>query len=107
MNTQETTFNGMKINGFAMLFIHLVILTAAIVACFFIGKNIFYGIAVLLIIAWLIIIAGYMQLEPNEARAMVFFGKYKAYQGERQSGQPHTHRHGAGVETERYLQGNV
>ena len=44
MNTQETTFNGMKINGFAMLFIHLVILTAAIVACFFIGKNIFYGI---------------------------------------------------------------
>lgn len=77
MNTQETTFNGMKINGFAMLFIHLVILTAAIVACFFIGKDIFYGIAILLIIAWLIIIAGYMQLEPNEARAMVFFGKYK------------------------------
>ena len=31
----------------------------------------------ILCIVWLIMFAGYMQLEPNEARAMVFFGKYK------------------------------
>ena len=77
METKETNFNGMKINGFAMLFIHLVMFTAAIVLCFMMRSAWFYGLGAALCLVWLILLAGYMQLEPNEARAMVFFGKYR------------------------------
>ena len=34
-------------------------------------------LSVCLCLIWFIMFAGYMELEPNEARAMVFFGKYK------------------------------
>ncbi len=77
METQETLFKGFKMNGFVMLFIHLIVVSAAIAACFIQGSEAMYGIGTLLSIAWCVLFAGYMQLEPNEARAMVFFGKYK------------------------------
>ena len=34
-------------------------------------------VSAFLVVVWFILLAGYMQLEPNEARAIVFFGKYK------------------------------
>lgn len=77
METKEFNFNGTQMNGFMMLFIHLVVLTAIIILCFwsiYFWSNI---IGVALMILWFIMIAGYMQLEPNEARAMVFFGEYR------------------------------
>ncbi len=77
METQETLFKGFKMNGFVMLFIHLIVVSAAIAACFIQGSEAMCGIGTLLSIAWCVLFAGYMQLEPNEARAMVFFGKYK------------------------------
>ena len=77
METQETLFKGFKMNGFVMLFIHLIVVSSAIAACFVQGSEAMYGIGTLLSIAWCVLFAGYMQLEPNEARAMVFFGKYK------------------------------
>lgn len=77
METQETLFKGFKMNGFVMLFIHLIVVSAAIIACFIEESEVTYGIGTLLSIVWCILFAGYMQLEPNEARAMVFFGKYK------------------------------
>ena len=77
METKETIFKGFKMNGFAMLFIHLIIVSAAIAACFIEGSEAMCGVGTLLSIVWCILFAGYMQLEPNEARAMVFFGKYK------------------------------
>mgnify|MGYP002557800521 FL=1 len=77
METQETLFKGFKMNGFVMLFIHLIVVSSAIAACFIQGSEAMYGIGTLLSIAWCVLFAGYMQLEPNEARAMVFFGKYK------------------------------
>lgn len=76
METKEIEFNGFKMNGFLGLLIHLVVLPVFI----------FWGVitsvptmilAGVLVIIWLLLFAGYMQLEPNEARAMVFFGKYK------------------------------
>ena len=77
METKEKNFSGVKINGFLMLLFHIVILPAFIVwmgmiqtVLSFIGL----GIAVLV---WFIFLAGYMQLEPNEGRVMVFFGDYK------------------------------
>lgn len=76
METKECNFSGFSMNGFAALFFHLVVLTGAIVAGFF-GSVLTCVISLLLIVLWLIVFAGYMQLEPNEARAMVFFGKYQ------------------------------
>jgi regulator of protease activity HflC (stomatin/prohibitin superfamily) len=77
METKEKLFCGFKMNGFVMLFIHLVVVCAAIIACFMQTSEVMYAVGVLLFIVWCILFAGYMQLEPNEARAMVFFGKYK------------------------------
>lgn len=64
-------------NGFLALFLHLVVLTGITVACFLMHMSVLYVFGVLLFMVWLVLFAGYMQLEPNEARVMVFFGKYK------------------------------
>ena len=77
METKEFLFKGFKMNGFAMLFLHLVVFTAVIVACFVVGGTMLYVAGGVLTLVWFILLAGYMQLEPNEARAMVFFGQYR------------------------------
>ena len=77
MDTKEFIFKGFKMNGFLMLFFHLIVFTAAIVGCFVLGGVPLYVTGGVLILVWLILCGGYMQLEPNEARAMVFFGEYK------------------------------
>ncbi|MBU3837627.1 MAG: SPFH domain-containing protein [Candidatus Phocaeicola faecigallinarum] len=77
MDTRELVYKGFKMNGFLALFLHLVVLTGAAVACFLPGFIALYIVGALCILAWLIFWSGYMQLEPNEARVMVFFGKYK------------------------------
>ncbi|HJA84460.1 MAG TPA: SPFH domain-containing protein [Candidatus Bacteroides intestinavium] len=77
METKEFIFKGFKTNGFLMLFLHLIVFTAAIVACFVWGGVPLYVTGGVLIIVWLIFCGGYMELEPNEARAMVFFGQYR------------------------------
>lgn len=64
-------------NGFAMLFIHLVLFTAVIVFGFWLMEVWSCVLSALLLVVWFIWMAGYIQLEPNEARVMVFFGKYK------------------------------
>lgn len=76
METKEKDFNGFKMNGFLGLFIHLIVLPALIYFGFItcVPTAVVAGI---LCLVWLVMFAGYMQLEPNEARAMVFFGKYK------------------------------
>lgn len=70
-------FKGFKMNGFVMLFVHLILVTAAIVVCCLEYAEWRYAIAVVLFIVWCILFAGYIQQEPNEARVMVFFGNYK------------------------------
>ena len=76
METKELNFKGFKMNGFLGLFVHLIVLPALIFFGFItcVPTAIVSGI---LCIVWLIMFAGYMQLETNEARAMVFFCKYK------------------------------
>ena len=73
----EIDFKGFRMNGFLMLFVHLVLMTAATVACFFADSPVLWAAGGLLALIWLIFLGGYMQLEPNEAKVMVFFGKYK------------------------------
>ena len=70
-------FKGTKINGFLMLFLHLIIVTGLAVACFILAIPFTFVLGGLLVLLWFILCFGYMSLEPNEARVMVFFGKYK------------------------------
>ena len=84
MENKEFTFKGTTLNGFLMLFVNL-FLTLASIALIVLGINIgesVCGITTgvsggLLVIVALIMWCGMMQLEPNEARVMMFFGKYK------------------------------
>ena len=84
MENKEFTFKGTTLNGFLMLFVNL-FLTLANIALIVLGINIgesACGITTgvsggLLVIVALIMWCGMMQLEPNEARVMMFFGKYK------------------------------
>lgn len=79
METKETTFNGLKVNGFAMLFIHLLVIPGLLVLLNYlvVFNALIFIIDAVVIIAWLIMFLGYFSQEPNEARVMVFFGKYK------------------------------
>ena len=77
MDTKEIAFKGFKMNGFVALLLRLVVLTAVVVDCFLMSNPVLFVIGVLGVIKWFVLFAGYMQLEPNEARVMVFFGKYK------------------------------
>ena len=84
MENKEFTFKGTTLNGFLLLFVNL-FLTLASIALIVLGINIgesACGITTgvsggLLVIVALIMWCGMMQLEPNEARVMMFFGKYK------------------------------
>lgn len=84
MENKEFTFKGTTLNGFLMLFVNL-FLTLASIALIVLGINIgesACGITTgvsggLLVIVALIMWCGMIQLEPNEARVMMFFGKYK------------------------------
>lgn len=79
METKETTFNGFKMNGFIMLFILLLVLAGSVAGFWLIkyigGWGALIGSAFSLLFCFLC--PGFMVIEPNEARAMVFFGKYR------------------------------
>lgn len=79
METKEITFKGFKANGFVMVFLLLVLFIGSIVSATYINK--YGGWAVILflttLLTSLLLAGGFITVEPNEARAMVFFGKYK------------------------------
>jgi regulator of protease activity HflC (stomatin/prohibitin superfamily) len=86
MTTENYTYSGWKMNGFAALFMILVIFAVAIASIvasvnFFAsgsaGEVIAAVAGVLLIITSIIMLIGFMMLEPNEARVLLFFGKYR------------------------------
>jgi len=79
MEAREFEFRGFKSNGFLMLFANFILITASVCILIFLSE---YGVwpvilGVLGIIKSLFVWAGFFQLEPNEARVMVFFGKYR------------------------------
>ena len=80
METKETTYNCLVINGFAALFFNLVVIPALAFLNFLIlGQMPWLSIPVLfvLVMAFILMAPGYFSQEPNEARVMVFFGKYE------------------------------
>ena len=79
MENKEVNFVGMSINGFVMLLVFFVLLAISI--CLFVmGIDTSVALSVtgsVLFVLDLILLAGFVQIEPNEARVMMFFGKYK------------------------------
>lgn len=79
MENKEISFVGMRINGFVMLLVFFVLLAISI--CLFVmGIDTSVALSVIgsvLFVLDLILLAGFVQIEPNEARVMMFFGKYK------------------------------
>jgi regulator of protease activity HflC (stomatin/prohibitin superfamily) len=86
MKTQEEPFKGLKLNGILMLIFNFLLLfgivflfiklvsTSSITPLMATLSGIGLGVLfVLNCIFW----GGFMQIEPNEARVMVFFGKYE------------------------------
>ncbi|MBP1613101.1 MAG: domain / Band 7 family protein [Bacteroidetes bacterium] len=79
MEAKETSFNGLKMNGFSMLFISILLLVLSIVSFFMFDLfgEISIAFGIVGIVLFIFLICGFISLEPNEARAMVFFGKYQ------------------------------
>ena len=77
METREFSFKGFTMNGFLALFFFVFVLGGVVAWCLAKGGTLGYASGAVLFVLWIILNCGYMQLEPNEARVMVFFGKYK------------------------------
>ena len=86
METKEIKFRGTVLNGFLMLFVTLVLSIASLVGIVFgiIQLDETYGASggwllggsVLLLVIDIICMCSFLQLEPNEARVITWFGKY-------------------------------
>lgn len=79
MENKEFTYSGSTFNGFGMLFLNLALTIASFVLLYFVVMQqsglMAAGFAVLFLVS-LFIWAGFMMLEPGEARVVMFFGKY-------------------------------
>ena len=80
MEKKEVSFGGVTLNGFLMLFV-IIALFALSVGTFIIGvedESVPLGIGgALLFILSIVMSAGFVMLEPGEARLMMFFGAYR------------------------------
>ena len=77
MKTKEFDFKGTKLSGFFMLFMHFVVAIGVGFAIAFVGNT---GLLIGLLIGGILFLGicpiGFMTNEPNNARVMIFFGKY-------------------------------
>ena len=78
---KEYEYGGLLINGFAMIFFTFILLPCLIAGCIIAGgdENLWLSAGCSSVLGLLFIIGcvGYFTQEPNEARVMIFFGKYK------------------------------
>jgi len=77
----EKEFKGTVINGFVMLFVTLLMCFGGIALIIVAASGIVHGLmaiaGVAALIASFFLMPGFAMLEPNEAKVMVFFGKYE------------------------------
>ena len=76
----EYAFEGMTLNGFLMLFVTLALIFGSIAMGIWAGIEAVTAavvLAVILFFTGMIFCGGFLMLEPNEARVLLFFGKYK------------------------------
>ena len=77
MKTKEEKFNGFMPTGIPMLVFFILLLFAIIYFLTLMASSNLIAVCVLLIIIDIFCYFGFMQIEPNEARVLIFFGKYK------------------------------
>ncbi len=85
MKTNEEVFKGVKLPGIPMLLFNLAFLIGIVVFLVWLINSYITGpvlvalilLDVVMFIFNLIFWGGFMQIEPNEARVMIFFGKYE------------------------------
>ena len=79
-DNQEFEYKGLIINGFMMIFFTFILIPILLLCCIITGGEdnlwISVGCSLILFILFILGCVGYFVQEPNEARVMVFFGKY-------------------------------
>ena len=77
MENKEFAYKGLVINGF-LAFLFTIALLAGAICCFVIADKYSSSplLGILLMILFIICLNGFIKLEPNEAKVLVFFGKY-------------------------------
>ena len=80
IENKEYEFRGLCVNGFFMIFFTFILIPVMIACAIILGGEehlgISIGVSVPLFIIFIIGCVGYFVQEPNEARVMIFFGKY-------------------------------
>ena len=84
METKERDYKGFMMNGFLALLLNLLMIAATVLLIVGAVKGwipeVVGGVgASVLGLAWIFHLIGFTTQEPNEARVMVFFGKYEYY----------------------------
>lgn len=78
---REYEYNGMTVNGFAMLFANIIVVPAIAIGALWLWAFSLPGLAWticgIMAVIFFICLGGYFVQEPNMARVMVFFGKYR------------------------------
>lgn len=75
---KEFEFKGTTINGFAIVAIQFLMLAGIVFTALSNACEAIIGTSIaVLVLLFSFLCAGYLRLEPNEARVMIFFGKYK------------------------------
>ena len=85
MKTKEEIFSGVKINGILMLILNLLFLIGIVVMFIWtVNADLSSTLTPILIITEIVLLllnfifwGGFIQIEPNEARVMIFFGEYE------------------------------
>ena len=82
MENKNYTYSGWKLNGFVALCLNLVLLAAAVLCIVSLAKSgdmvAVYVVAMIAsLVLTIIMLCGYIMLEPNESRVLLFFGKYR------------------------------
>lgn len=82
MKNENYVYSGWKMNGFLALFINLLLLAGSIYNFVLLGNSetfvpLFLITALTLLVLSIIMCCGFIMLEPNEARVLLFFGNYK------------------------------
>ena len=76
------TYSGWKMNGFLALLISLLVLAGSVYSFVLLGNSVefvpmFLVSGLVLFVVFILFLCGFMMLEPNEARVLLFFGNYK------------------------------
>lgn len=75
--SKEFEFGGMVLNGFLMLFVQLILLPLiAVCSVWLLEEPISWVVFSVTILLFLICLGGFMIVEPNETRVIMFFGEY-------------------------------